>query len=70
MGYASPERGGRALDLSHSDTSPLLVSGVIASFVVGLLDRRRRAVQRMGYDSIGALLLFAGGVALLARLGG
>ena len=40
------------------------------AFVVGLLDRRRRAVLRMGYDSIGALLLFAGGVALLARLGG
>lgn len=35
MGYASPERGGRALDLSHSDTSPLLVSGVIEHYPAG-----------------------------------
>jgi hypothetical protein len=35
MGYASPERGGWALDLSHSDTSPLLVSGVIEHYPAG-----------------------------------
>ena len=45
----------------------ILVTG---AFVIGLLDRRRRAVLRMGYDSLTALLLFAGGVTLLARVGG
>lgn len=43
----------------------LLMTGV---FVLGLLERRDRTVLRMGYDSLAALLLYAGGLALLYPL--
>jgi len=43
----------------------LLLTGI---FLIGLLERRDRVLLRMGYDSIAALLVYAAGVALLARL--
>lgn len=42
----------------------VLMTGV---FVVGLLERRDRTILRMGYDALAAILLFAAGLALLAR---
>lgn len=42
----------------------VLMTGV---FVVGLLERRDRTILRMGYDALAAILLFAGGLGLLAR---
>jgi cation:H+ antiporter len=45
----------------------VLITGV---FVVGLLQRQSRAIFRMGYDSLAALLLFAIGMAALADIAG
>ena len=45
-------------------TLALLMRGV---FVVGLLERHDRTILRMGCDAFAAILLFAGGLALLAR---
>lgn len=45
-------------------TLAVLMTG---AFVVGLLERRDRAILRIGYDALAAILLFAGGLALLAR---
>ena len=45
----------------------ILVTGV---FIIGLLERRDRTILRMGYDSVAAILIFAGGVYLLSRAGG
>jgi cation:H+ antiporter len=45
----------------------ILLTGI---FIVGLLERRDRAFLRMGYDSLAAILVFAGGVFVLARTGG
>lgn len=39
-------------------------------YIVGLLDRRDRAVLRMGYDSLAALAVFGLGLAMLARWSG
>lgn len=43
----------------------VLVTGI---FVVGLLERRDRAVLRMGYDTIAAVITFGLGIALLAKV--
>ncbi len=43
----------------------LLMTG---AFVVGLLERRDRAVLRMGYDALAALVIFCVGVAAMARV--
>lgn len=43
----------------------LLLTGL---FVVGLLERADRSLLRMGYDSLAALLLYGGGIAVLASL--
>ena len=43
----------------------LLMTG---AFVVGLLERKDRTVLRMGYDAMAALLVFAGGIAIMAPL--
>lgn len=47
-------------------TLAVLLTGI---FIVGLLERRDRTLLRMGYDSIAAVLIFAGGVVGLARWG-
>lgn len=46
-------------------TLAALLTGI---YVVGLLERRDRTILRIGYDSLLALIVFATGVALLARL--
>lgn len=43
----------------------LLMTG---AFVIGLLERKDRTVLRMGYDAMAALLVFAGGIAIMAPL--
>ena len=43
----------------------LLMTG---AFVIGLLERRDRAVMRMGYDALAALVIFCVGVAAMARV--
>jgi cation:H+ antiporter len=45
--------------------SSLLGAILIGVFLVGLLERRNRTVFRMGYDSLGVMVLFAGGLVLL-----
>lgn len=47
-------------------TLAVLLTGI---FIVGLLERRDRTIFRMGYDSLAAVLIFAGGVVGLARWG-
>ncbi len=49
--------------------SALLGAVLIGILLVGLLERRDTAVMRMGYDSIAVMLLFLGGLGLLATLG-
>lgn len=46
-------------------TLAALLTGI---YVVGLLERRDRTILRMGYDSLTALIVFAIGIALLARV--
>ena len=41
---------------------------LLTVFVAGLIDRRDRTVARMGYDSLVAILLYAGGLAVLYQL--
>lgn len=43
----------------------LLMTG---AFVVGLLERKDKTVLRMGYDAVAALLIFVGGIAVMAPL--
>jgi cation:H+ antiporter len=43
----------------------LVLTGI---FLLGLLERRDRTVLRMGDDSLSAIVVFAGGFALLYRL--
>ncbi len=45
--------------------SSLLGAILIGVFLVGLLEHRNRTVFRMGYDSLGVMVLFAGGLVLL-----
>ena len=49
-----------------------LLLGIIltAIYVVGLLDRRNQTILRMGYDSLAAIIVFAGGIVVLAFAGG
>lgn len=49
-------------------TGALLGLGLTGLFIIGLLERRDRTFLRMGYDSIGAILLYAAGLLLLAGL--
>ena len=42
----------------------LLMTGC---FTIGLLERKDKTIWRMGYDAAGALLLFCGGMLLMAR---
>ncbi|MCB1495743.1 MAG: sodium:calcium antiporter [Bauldia sp.] len=48
-----------------------LLLGIIltAIYVVGLLDRRNQTILRMGYDSLAAIIVFAGGIVMLAFIG-
>lgn len=46
----------------------LLALALTAVFVAGLVDRRDRTIARMGYDSLVAILVYAGGLAVLYRL--
>lgn len=46
---------------------PVLLTGI---FLVGLLERRGRTVLRLGYDTVAALILFGGGLAVLAQMSG
>lgn len=48
----------------------LLGALLAAVFVIGLLERDDRTVLRMGYDSLVAILAFAGGLVLLFQLSG
>ncbi len=45
----------------------IILTGV---FIIGLLERRNRTILRMGFDSLASLLIFAGGVFILARASG
>ncbi|MFW2830797.1 sodium:calcium antiporter [Sphingomonas sp. ID0503] len=42
----------------------LLMTGC---FTVGLLERKNRAIWRMGYDAVAAVLLFCGGMVVMAK---
>lgn len=46
----------------------LLGAALIGIFMVGLLEHRNRSIIRMGYDSLAIVILFCGGLVLLARL--
>lgn len=46
----------------------LLALVLTAIFLVGMLERRDRTVMRMGWDSLGALACYAGGVIVLYQL--
>ncbi|WP_114952009.1 sodium:calcium antiporter [Sphingosinicella terrae] len=46
--------------------SALLGATLVGIFMVGLLEHRDRTILRMGYDSLAVILVFLGGVALLA----
>jgi len=46
----------------------LLALALTAIYLVGMIERRDRAVLRMGIDSIAVLLLYAAGLAVLYRL--
>lgn len=46
----------------------LLAALLTAVFVIGLLARRSKSIFRMGYDSLTAILLFGGGLAILSTL--
>lgn len=46
----------------------LMAMLLTAIYLVGLLERRNRAFMRMGVDSIGVLLAYAGGLVVLYRL--
>lgn len=46
----------------------LLAIVLTAVFLLGMLERRDRTVLRMGYDSLAALLLYAGGLVVLYQL--
>ena len=47
---------------------PVLTFGTRRScFTIGLLERKDKTIWRMGYDAAGALLLFCGGMLLMAR---
>ncbi|HEV7251733.1 MAG TPA: sodium:calcium antiporter [Mesorhizobium sp.] len=46
----------------------LLALAMTGIFVLGLLERENKTVLRMGYDSLAAILVFAGGLALLYPL--
>ena len=60
MGYASPQHGGQALDLSHSDSSPLLVSGVIEHYPAGHeVPRHSHPRGHLLYATQGVLLVQA-----------
>lgn len=48
----------------------LLGVAVSSLFLVGLIERRDRTLLRMGYDSLAALVVYVGGVALLFRIPG
>lgn len=64
--------GGPVLDLAgpFEVTGALLAALMSSVFLVGLLARRNATLFRMGYDSAAAILLFAGGLAALSRIGG
>lgn len=49
-------------------TGALLTVVLAAVFLVGLLERQDRTVLRMGYDSLVAIAVYAGGLLLLYRL--
>jgi cation:H+ antiporter len=48
----------------------LLCILLTAIFMLGLIERRDRAILRMGYDSIAVLCVYACGLAILAMVGG
>ena len=49
--------------------SALLGATLVGVMLVGLLERRDPAILRMGYDSLAVILLFCGGLGLLATIG-
>lgn len=60
MGYASPDQGGQALDLSHSESSPLLVTGVIEHYPAGHeVPRHSHPRGHLLYATEGVLLVQA-----------
>jgi cation:H+ antiporter len=48
--------------------SSLLGAALIGVFLVGLLERRDATILRMGYDSLAVMILFLGGLVMLALL--
>src|SRR5690606_133200 len=53
---------------SFEVVSALLGASLIGVFLVGLLEHRDRTIFKMGYDSAVVVVLFAGGLGLLAAL--
>ena len=49
--------------------SALLGAALIGFFLVGLLERRDATMLGMGYDSFAVILLFVGGLLVLATIG-
>lgn len=49
--------------------SALLGATLIGVFLIGLLERRDATIARMGYDSFAVIVLFFGGLSLLASIG-
>jgi cation:H+ antiporter len=48
--------------------SALLGAALIGVFLVGLLERRDATIMRMGYDSLAVIILFFGGLGVLASI--
>lgn len=48
--------------------SALLASVLIGVYLIGMLERRDRTIARMGYDSVGVIVLYVAGVGILWQL--
>lgn len=64
--------GRPVLDTAGAFEGGAALLGIVLTgiFLIGLIERRDRTVLRMGYDSLAVIAIYAGGLALLARLTG
>jgi cation:H+ antiporter len=63
-------RGGPILRLAgpFEAVAAVIALALTGIFIIGLLERRDRTVFRMGYDSLAAIVVFAGGMLVLYRI--